>query len=291
MLSLWGMLFTVSLQPALAQQAAKTENPDTVPEQSLVKRVLDPEPLPGHYRVYALSLKTDLPLVAASAASFVAGYWLMGEVPTLTEKDIAELDPLSISRFDRSAIRQYRAADGKLSDYLFALSAVAPLTVFASPVARNEFGPVLVMYAETAVLTRGLTAVSKGLFMRNRPFTYNPEVPLADKMSTDARHSFFSGHMASTTAFCFLTASMVNEYATQPGWKWAAWSGAVVIPGTMAYWRYTSGNHFPSDLIVAYLVGGGTGILVPFLHKNKLPKNMSFTIHPLPKGMAISLQF
>lgn len=286
--SLWGILFAGALQPLTAQSAAK---PDSVTEQSFIGKILQPAPLPGQQPVYELSVKKDLPVLVASASSFVAGYWLMGEVPTLTEEDIARLDPESIGRFDRSATRQYRAADGQLSDYLFALSAVAPLAVFTSPVARNEFGPVMLMYAETAVLTRGITAMSKGLFMRNRPYTYNMEAPLADKMSTDARHSFFSGHMASTAAFCFLTASMVNDYAEQPGLKWAAWTGAAVIPATMGYWRYTSGNHFPSDLIVAYLVGGGTGILIPYLHKVKLPGHMSFNMQALPNGMFMTLNF
>lgn len=288
LLSLWTMLLAGSLQPAFAQQAAQ---PETTAEPGIIKKVLQPAPLSGQAPVYTLSLKKDLPLLAAAGTSFVAGHWLMGEVPTLTEEDIAGLDPQNINSFDRAAIRYYRPGHGKISDYLFALSAAAPFAVFASPVARNEFGPLMVMYAETAVLTRGLTAVSKGLFMRNRPYTYHADAPLADKMSVDARHSFFSGHMASTTAFCFLTAAMVHEYARRPGWKWAAWTGAVVIPGAMGYWRYTSGNHFPSDLIVAYLVGGGTGILVPYLHKNKLSGDMSFNIQALPNGVYMALTF
>lgn len=288
LVSLWGVLFTGALQPAYSQTVAE---PDTIYRQSFVERVLQPAPLPGKPRVYALSLKNDLPVLTASASTFAAGYWLMGEVPVLTEEDIAGLDPLRIGRFDRSATQQYRAADEKLSDYLFALSAVAPLSVFASPVARNEFGPVLMMYAETAVLTRGLTAMSKGLFMRNRPFTYNAAVPMADKMVADARHSFFSGHMASTTAFCFLTASMVNEYAEQPGLKWAAWAGAVIIPGSVGYWRYTSGNHFPTDLLAGYLVGAGSGLLVPYLHRAQLPESTGLNIQPLPNGIYMSLTF
>lgn len=73
---------------------------------------------------------------------------------------------------------------------------------------------------------------------------------------------------------------MVNRYAQRPAWKVVAWAGAAVIPGTIGYWRYTSGKHFPSDILAGYLVWAGTGILIPYLHKWQLPDDVSFHLQP-----------
>ncbi len=240
---------------------------------------------------FDFSLKKDLPIVAGGGVAAIAGLWIMQEGHPLTEADIAVLDPNDVSAFDRGATRQFRGNDANMSDYLLTFSMLTPLSVLASRSVRKEFGPVLVMYAETGILIGGLTSISKGLFDRKRPYNYNSEVPIAHKLSVDAHHSFFSGHVSTSAAFTFLTAYMVNRYAERPVWKWVAWSGAVVIPGTIGYWRYTSGNHFPTDLLVGYLIGGGTGILIPYLHKAQLPEDVALQVYPVSYGMGVTITF
>lgn len=283
--SFWLML-TAGFQPSMAQQsAAEQDSASFGMIASFQDPVLDPGP------AFEFSLKKDLPIMGGSALSTLAGFWLMEQVPPLTEADIAALDPNDINAFDRGATRQYRYADANLSDYLLTFSVLTPLSVLASRPVRKEFGPVLVMYIETAALAGGLTSISKGLFKRKRPYNYNPEVGLNEKLSVGARHSFFSGHVSTSAAFCFLTAYMVDRYAERPGWKWAAWSGAVLVPGTIGYWRYTSGKHFPTDILVGYIIGGSTGILIPYLHKAQLPEEVSLQVYPVPYGMGLSLTF
>lgn len=287
-LCLWCTLST-NLQPVLAQ---KPTQPDSTADHNFntetstsKEKKLDPGP------AFEFSLKKDLPIVAGSAALGITGLYLIAKTDPLTEEQVGQLDPASISPFNRGATRQYRQSDERLSDYMFVVSALAPFSVFASPDVRKEFTPVIVMYFETAVLTRGLTSITKGLVLRSRPFTYNPNVPLGEKLTEDARHSFFSGHVSATSSFCFLTAYMVDRYAKQPGWKWAAWTGAVVIPGAVGYWRYTSGNHFPTDILAGYLIGAGSGLLVPYLHRTQLPESTTLNIQPLPNGIYMSLTF
>ncbi|AHM62811.1 membrane-associated phospholipid phosphatase [Flammeovirgaceae bacterium 311] len=89
----------------------------------------------------------------------------------------------------------------------------------------------------------------------------------------------------------YLTAYMVNRYAENPAWRWAALSGAAVIPGAIAVWRYTSGKHFPTDVITGYVVGAGVGLLVPHIHRKHLPKNMSLNIQPTSYGSHAALTF
>lgn len=278
------MLFAGFAGPIAAQESFSADSVQAK-EESVQELLLDPGP------VFEFSLKKDLPILAGSGLAAAGGYLLMESVEPLTEAQIASLDPAAVNAFDRGATRQYRDTDARLSDILLTASAIAPFSVLASRSVRQEFGPVLIMYAETAAMIGGLTSISKGLFMRKRPYSYNPDVPLPEKLSLDARHSFFSGHVSTSAAFSFLTAYMVDRYADRPVWKWAAWSGAVLIPGTIGYWRYTSGNHFPTDILVGYLVGGGTGLLIPYLHRYQLPKDVALNVQPLPNGMRVTLNF
>lgn len=280
----WLML-VASINPAFAQQSVVVKDSASYELPSFQDPVLDPGP------AFRFSLKKDLPIMAGSGLSAIAGLWLMEQVEPLTEADIAVLDPNDVNAFDRAATRQYRYRDANLSDYLLTFSAIAPLTVLASRPVRKEFGPVLVMYIETAAMVGGLTSISKGFFMRKRPYSYNPEVRLSDKLSVDARHSFFSGHVSTSAAFSFLTAYMVDKYAKRPVWKWVAWSGAVIVPGTIGYWRYTSGKHFPTDIIAGLIAGGGTGILIPYLHREQLPDEVGLQVYPVPYGVGMSLTF
>lgn len=271
-----------------AQQTATIlqETPNPLPPVSFFQ---DEDPLSN--RVFEFSLKKDLPILAGSGAMVLGGYLLMEEVPRLTEDQLALLNPDDINSFDRGAIRQYRANTANLSDYLLTASAIAPFSVLASRSVRKEFAPVLIMYFETAALVGGLTSISKGLFKRKRPYAYNPEALISDRLSRDARHSFFSGHVSTSAAFSYLTAYMVDRYADRPVWKWVAWSGAAIIPGTIGVWRYTSGNHFPTDIITGYIIGAGTGILIPHIHRFQLPPDVSLNIQPLPYGVLLTLTF
>lgn len=282
--SFWLVLVT-SVNPASAQQSVVVKDSASYELPPFQDPVLDPGP------AFRFSLKKDLPIMAGSGLSTIAGFWLMEQVEPLTEADVAALDPNNVNAFDRGATRQYRYNDANLSDYLLTFSALTPLTVLASRSVRKEFGPVLVMYIETAAMVGGLTSISKGFFMRKRPYSYNPEVRLSNKLSVNARHSFFSGHVSTSAAFSFLTAYMVDRYAERPVWKWIAWSGAVLVPGTIGYWRYTSGKHFPTDILAGFIVGGGTGILIPYLHREQLPDDVALQVYPVPYGMGMSLTF
>ena len=126
------------------------------------------------------------------------------------------------------------------------------------------------MYAETLALAGGLASLSKHTIRRNRPYVYNSDASKDEKHSFSAHHSFFSGHEANSSAVCFLTASLVNYYTKRQELKWAAWAGALVISCAMGYMRYASGKHYLSDVLTGYIIGAGTGIWVPLIHKNQL---------------------
>jgi membrane-associated phospholipid phosphatase len=45
------------------------------------------------------------------------------------------------------------------------------------------------------------------------------------------------------------------------------WATAAAFPLVTGILRLTAGKHYPSDVLVGYLVGAATGILVPFAHQ------------------------
>ncbi|WP_224995589.1 phosphatase PAP2 family protein [Cesiribacter sp. SM1] len=285
-LILW-LSFSISIQPLAAQVPAAADSAGL--EQGPLSPMLPP-PVLGDPR-FEFKAKKDIPILAGGAAMAIGGFILKARVPQLTESQLAALDPNAINSFDRGAVDNLRELDSNLSDYLLGVSAIAPFSVLASRSIRRESLAVMVMYLETAALTGGLTNLSKGLFRRKRPYVYNPDALLKDRTKVSARHSFWSGHVAASASFMYLTAYMVDRYADRPGWKWAAWSGAVVIPGTIAVWRYTSGKHFPTDVLAGYAVGAGVGLLIPMIHRSQLPKDVTLNIQPTPYGVHAALTF
>lgn len=289
------MLCQPGLSPALAQQLALHDSLETAQATQPVqgnftqRSLLPPDPL--REPTFAFKPKKDIPILVGSAALATYGFILKAKVPRLTEAQLATLDPNDINSFDRGAVDNLRELDSHLSDYLLLFSGVAPFSVLASRTIRPEATAIAVMYFETASLTGGFINLSKGLFKRKRPYVYNPNADLSDRTKVSARHSFFSGHVATSASFMYLTAYMVNRYADRPVWKWVAWSGAAIVPGTIAYWRYTSGKHFPTDVITGYIVGAGTGLLIPWLHRRQLPEDMTLHVQPIPNGIYLSLTF
>ena len=127
--------------------------------------------------------------------------------------------------------------------------------------------------------TDGIINTLKATTNRLRPFTYNPDVPLARKLNRDARFSFASGHVSGTASVSWFTAKVINDLYPNSKWRPAVWAGAVAIPGTVAWLRYRAGKHFPTDVAAGFAIGAAMGWLVPTLHK---ASNDKLSLHMIP---------
>jgi membrane-associated phospholipid phosphatase len=107
----------------------------------------------------------------------------------------------------------------------------------------------------------------KGLTTRNRPYVYDVNSPAEEKYKTGARHSFYSGHTSFAASNSFFTARVFSEYLTNSTTKTLIWTAAALIPAVTGFSRVNSHNHFPTDVIVGYIVGAAIGYLIPELHK------------------------
>ena len=140
--------------------------------------------------------------------------------------------------------------------------------------------------------TTGLTFIAKNIANRNRPFLYNPEVPLEDKISSSANRSFFSGHTSHTAAFTFMMAKIFHDYHpnSKQGMKIIIWSFSAALPAVTGFLRVKAGKHFPTDVITGYAVGAFTGWLIPHLHKKNVMRTKDHEIHLGVVGNGISFR-
>jgi membrane-associated phospholipid phosphatase len=186
-------------------------------------------------------------------------------VEPLSVEEVLALDPGDINSFDRASITPFRETlDG---DVMMYASFLLPLSLLSHEGCREDIRTLGVMWAEVLLLEAGLNAAVKSTVLRTRPYAYDDATPMDKSTSRDARLSFFSGHTGITAATSFYIASVFSAYPVSSATKTLIWAGAVLYPAVTAYLRRDSGNHFRTDVITGYAVGGLIGWLVPFLHR------------------------
>ena len=185
--------------------------------------------------------------------------------------EINRLNPDGLSSFDKAAIYNSSTKAASYSDFFRTSMTLLPIYFVSNHHTKEDVWPLVAMSLEVLSTTFGLTNLAKNIARRPRPFAYNPEIPLENKLKIDAKRSFFSGHTSHTAAFTFFMAKVVTDYHPnmKKGFKAVMWSGAVLIPATTAYLRVKAGRHFPTDVMAGYAVGALVGFIVPHLHKKK----------------------
>lgn len=222
--------------------------------------------------VYKFKLGLDIPLAAVTIGTGSAGFFLGKNKIALTEADIKALSISDIPRFDRSAAYNWNTKIALGSDLGMYLSMATPALLMIDPKARREAKVIAPMWLEVFALNTALTNMTKELVQRTRPFAYNPNAPMSDKFSKDAKSSFFSGHTSISAASTFFTAKVYADLNPNSRWKPLVWTGAAILPAAVGAMRYGAGKHFWTDIITGYAVGTAIGILVPHLHKTVMKK-------------------
>lgn len=220
--------------------------------------------------VYEFKRRLDISLGMVTIGAGTASFFLQKKKSVLTEESISQLSIMDINRFDRSAAKRSWNERINLSSDIGLMFAIAsPALLLIDKKMRNEAKVIVPMWLETFALTQALTSMTKELVQRERPYTYNPDAPLEEKLKKDARSSFFSGHTSQTAANAFFTAKVFSDLNPNSKWKPLVWTGAVALPLTVGALRYSGGKHFFTDILVGYAIGAAVGILVPHLHQAK----------------------
>ncbi len=219
---------------------------------------------------YALAWQYDAPALGVGLSYGLVSHFLWNpKISGMSEAQIMALNTNDLWAIDRPTTQNYSKTARDVSDVFLGASISMPAILLFDPAIRRDYQTVGTMYAETMLLNFLATDLTKQLVLRPRPFTYNNSVSLSDKMDQDARFSFFSGHTSTVAASSFFVAKIYNDYhPNNPETPWI-WAAAATLPAATAFLRTQGGKHFPTDVIVGYLVGAGIGLLVPQLHRIK----------------------
>ncbi len=209
----------------------------------------------------------DAPVLAGGLGLNAISYLSIGNLSVRSESGIPELSDLHLLRIDRKATENFSPSADRASDFVATGSALLPLALLTDKDIRQDAKRISVLLSETVLLTHGLTLVAKRLSLRDRPYVYNPAVPLEDKLTVRSRLSFFSGHTSMAAGFSFFTAKVWSDYHPYSKWRPLVWTVAAAVPAATGYLRYKAGEHYFTDVAAGYIAGALVGYLVPHLHK------------------------
>lgn len=220
---------------------------------------------------FKLSTRKETVIIGVGSLIGVTALIVVLNNDHLTENQINSLHPDDVNKFDRIAIGPYQ--EDVAGDALLYSSYLLPLTFLTYDETREDFGTIALMYGEVFLINKGINALVKGLTTRNRPFVFDNDSPIEKKTMIDARHSFYSGHTSVTASNSFFTAKVFSEYLSDNTAKTLIWTAAAIIPAVTGFSRINTHNHFPTDVIIGYIVGAAIGYLIPEIHKYEKDNN------------------
>lgn len=218
---------------------------------------------------YEIKGKLDIPLFLGGGLALGISSKKYKKKISLTKEELDALDPSSIRGFDAWAVGQYSLQAQHLSDKLFMSSPIAPLLLLTNKNSRSQAGQIGFFFLQVGFINYSLGALTKELVKRKRPFVYNKDLPYEIRQRPAATSSFYSGHAALTSGFYFMSAKIFHDFNPDSKLRPFVWGTAAIVPAITGYMRVKGGKHYPTDVIVGYLVGAAVGILVPHIHRQK----------------------
>lgn len=158
------------------------------------------------------------------------------------------------------------------SDIPFALSFVAPFAFLLDDEINDHTGQYIGLYIESLATTAAIYTITAGLVNRSRPYVYDNSGDTSEdrRFRNNGQRSFYSGHVAATATATFFAAKAYSDFNPDANGKVFVWAGAATLPAAVGVLRMEAGQHFLTDVLLGYVLGAGTGILVPELHKKKV---------------------
>lgn len=241
---------------------------------------------------YKLSWGNDGWIAGGGLVTCIAGVSLDDAVKPLTIQEIDKLSRDNINSFDRSASFNFSEKSRGISDALLGVALVSPALLFADKNMRSDFSTISTMYIETIWYAVFLTSIAKGSAQRIRLYAYNKEVSMSDKLTSETRRSFYSGHTSTAFASLVFLSTVFSEYYPNSKYTPYVIAGSVLTAGAVGLMRVQAGVHFPTDVIAGALTGAAIGYLIPYFHKQQ-SSNLSISpqLRQHSSSVAISIVF
>lgn len=241
---------------------------------------------------YRLGWGTDGPIIGAAAGLALTMVAVDRDLPGLTPAELEALSPAEVNAFYRGAIRFYSETASTASSVIeFALIA-SPLLLLVSDRVRNDAATAGVMSLETLAFAAVLPQIAKRTVDRPRPYAYDDLAPIEKRMDLHTRRSFFSQHTTFAFASAVFLSTLYQDYLPESDAAPFVWVGSLSAAAMVGILRYTSGYHFPTDILLGAAVGAAIGYLIPAMHRWEAAEPESSThLLPLPGGAVVTFRF
>ena len=234
--------------------------------------------------------------VVATAANIYAIPNIIKAKKDLTDAELAALRPNIHKGFDRWALQQdpsKREINYRNSDIVLPAIVVSAAALGFDKAIRKDWLKILMMYYETHAVTFSLYNFSFfGPAFQNkvRPYSYYDTYFTADqRRGGNQRNSLYSGHTASASAATFFIVKVFSDYHPEIGRKkYLLYGLASVPPLVEGYLRMKALTHFPSDIMVGFVVGAACGVAVPSLHRFR-DRGIKVSMIGTPAGPGVSV--
>lgn len=233
---------------------------------------------PAIYKINAVSTITLS--VAATVANVIAINNFLHNKRDLTLAEVQSARRDIVNGFDRWALNQ----DPSKRDHFYSLSDKSLTAILAGSAAtfilnkktRKDWLRLGLMYYQTQFVTFAFYDFSffGPLFQnRLRPVVYYDYFTYEQRKGGNQRNSLYSGHVANATAATFFAVKVYLDYHPEMRSKRFLLYGIASVPALFnGYLRMKALAHFPSDIMIGYMVGGLFGVLVPEMHRIKSSK-------------------
>lgn len=236
---------------------------------------------------YHTSWQRDAYYLGGGISATLLGFHLKANTPKLK---LSDLDLGKVNSFDRIATTYSSGRADKLSDHTMNLSIALSIALLAKQRSRADFGTVALLFTETMLWNQGLTDIIKSTSRRPRPYIFDENIDPERVLSSNDRASFVSGHTSGATSAAIFFARTFSDYYPDSPWKPYVWGVSIALPALTGYLRVRGGQHYPTDVIAGYLLGGTIGYLIPTLHKRPL-RAKGLSLNPTSQGFFLSYRF
>ncbi len=260
-----------------------------------------PSPIQAQDRNFPYELKRrDLLMLPLGLGMTMWGESLLDGTDPILPSEVATLRREDVNWLDRTATYNWSDTWDDRSDAFRDIVVWGGLALAGVEAANQLFrgeasntATLVTMGVEMTLFTMGATYMTKGLAGRKRPYMYNIDLSVEDRIELggdadgEASHSFFSGHTSAAFALAAFSSKVFTDIHGRSNWSHLMWGSSLTLAALTGYARVKAGVHYPTDVIAGAIVGSAIGYLVPTLHRKGREGRLGLVVTPTQMGLQL----